>query len=315
MSRRGIFFLVYFGCGLTLLLSACQQTTATPERGSASSDATATQKEAVVSTITPSTLPSTVSVTAEPNDWQTAPVIPEALSDRAREIYANGQKLGRNPRAFSKVGDCGGSTTWFLGSFDNGPNDYRLGDYQYLQDVIDYYRGSYGRSSQAVRNGFNAAAILSPIRANHQACEGGENPLACEFRINNPSMALIMVGTNDVYHVAKFEGRLRQIIEYTIGQGILPVLASKPDNLEGDQSINRIIYSLAREYEIPFWNAWRALQDLPDGGLQADGAHVTFAPNYFDSSSAMQSGWPHRNLTALQVLDFLWRALNEQAIN
>ena len=54
-----------------------------------------------------------------------------------------------------------------------------------------------------------------------------------------------MVGTNDVYHVDKFEGRLRQIIEHTIDLGILPVLASKPDNLEGDHSINRIIYQLA----------------------------------------------------------------------
>lgn len=238
-------------------------------------------------------------------------MIPESLSDRAREIYATGLEMGRNPQAFSKVGDCGGTPSWFLGPFDIGPSDYRLGKYQYLDGVIAYFQGSYGRDSLAVRDGFNAAAILSPIRANHKLCEASETPLACEFRINNPSIALIMVGTNDVYHVDKFEGRLRQIIEYSIEQGILPVLASKPDNLEGDHSINRIIYALALEYGIPYWNVWRALQDLPDGGLQEDGAHVTFAGNYFDNPQAMQAGWPHRNLTALQVLDFLRRELEE----
>ena len=247
--------------------------------------------------------------TPGPNDWQTAPVIPETLSDRAREIFTEGLALGHNLQVFSKVGDCGGTPSWFLGPFDVGPSDYQLGEYQDLQEVINYFQGSFGRESLAVRDGFNAAAILSPIRANHQLCKAGETPLACEFRINNPSIALIMVGTNDVYHVDKFEGRMRKIIEYTIDQGVLPVLASKPDNLEGDHSINRIIYSLAQEYQIPFWNVWGALQDLPGSGLQPDGAHVTFAPNYFDDETAMQSGWPHRNLTALQVLDFLWREL------
>jgi hypothetical protein len=161
-----------------------------------------------------------------------------------------------------------------------------------------------------VHDGFNAASILSSIRANQEFCEPGENPLSCEIRLNNPSIALIMLGTNDVYHVDEFEGRLRQILDYAIDQGILPVLASKPDNLEGDHRINQIIYALATEYELPYWNLWREFQDLPNQGLQEDMAHVTFAPNYFDDERAMQAGWPHRNLTALQVLDFLWRELD-----
>jgi hypothetical protein len=246
---------------------------------------------------------------AEIVDWQLAPVIPEGLSNRAREIYADGLELGRDPRVFSKVGDCGGTPGWFLGPFDIGPNDYRLGEYKYLEEVIAYFQGSYGRASLAVHDGFNAASILSPIRADRDLCEGGENPLACELRLNNPSIALIMIGTNDVYHVDEFEGRMRQIIEYTIDQGVLPVLASKPDNIEGDQGINKIIYKLALEYELPFWNLWLAFQTLPDQGLQEDDAHITFAPSFFDNEYVMESGWPWRNLTALQVLDFLWREL------
>ena len=305
MSRRGFFALIPLASAVAVFLSSCQAQTVLPNKPAVSqsqSEATAIATTVAQPTITP---------TPEVNDWQETPVIPETLSNRAKEIYANGLALGRDPRVFSKVGDCGGTPSWFLGPFDIGPSDYRLGEYQYLEEVITYFQGSYGRDSLAVRDGFNAAAILSPIRASRVDCQQGEDPLACEFRINNPSIALIMVGTNDVYHVDKFEGRLRQIIEHTIDLGILPVLASKPDNLEGDHSINRIIYQLALEYELPYWNLWQALQGLPEKGLQDDGAHVTFAPNYFDSEFVMQAGWPHRNLTALQVLDFLRQELDE----
>jgi len=250
-------------------------------------------------------------VTPQPDAWQSAPVVPEGLSQRARDIVTRGQDLGRNPRAFSKVGDCGGTPSWFLGPFDLG--DYDLGPYSSLQAVIDYYSSSYDRTSLAVHNGFNAASLLSSIRADPEFCESGESPLACEFRLHNPSLALVMIGTNDKYRVAEFEGAMRQVIETTIGQGILPVIASKPDNLEGDHSLNRILYALALEYELPFWNLWRAFQDLPNGGLQEDGAHVTWAPNNFANPANLRAGWPQRNLTALQVLDAIWQQLQDDA--
>lgn len=291
------------------LLAACgpQPAVATATQTSAP---TATPSLAVSTTPTASPQPTaTPFLTPEADAWQAAPVVPEALSQRARDIYAQGLALGRNPHAFSKVGDCGGTPSWFLGPFDLG--DYNLGDYSSLQGVIDFYSGSYNRTSQAVHNGFNAASILSSIRADPELCELGENPLSCEFRLNNPSLALIMVGTNDKYRVAEFEGAMRQIIEYTIDQGILPVIASKPDNLEGNHSLNRILYALALEYELPFWNLWRAMQALPNGGLQEDGAHLTWAPNDFANAVDMRAGWPNRNLTALQVLDSIWSQLEE----
>src|SRR3989304_5721547 len=40
-------------------------------------------------------------VTPQPDAWQSAPVVPEGLSQRARDIVARGQDLGRNPRACS----------------------------------------------------------------------------------------------------------------------------------------------------------------------------------------------------------------------
>ncbi len=60
-----------------------------------------------------------------------------------------------------------------------------------------------------------------------------------------------MLGTNDVNHKATFEANLRKIIELSLAQGVLPVLTTKADNLEGDQQINRTIAALAYEFDIP----------------------------------------------------------------
>ena len=89
--------------------------------------------------------------------------------------------------------------------------------------------------------------------------------------------------------------------------GVLPILGTKADNLEGDGSVNRTLHALALEYEIPLWNFWAAVQDLPRAGLDDDQAHLTFGYNHFDDPLAMQNAWPVRNLTALQVLDAVWR--------
>lgn len=283
-----------------------QSQTATNITASTQVDETDSEDTAATQTV-PAT--STPFATLEPDAWESAPIIPEALSERAKEIYARGQEIGRDAHVFSKVGDCGGTPSWFLGPFDLG--DYRLGDYGELEAVIEYYAGSYNRTSLAVHEGFNTASILSPIRADPKQCQPGEDPIACEYNLNNPSLALIMLGTNDKFRVDSFEAAMRQIIEYTIDQGILPVIASKPDNIEGDHSINRMLYALAVEYELPFWNLWRAVKDLPNGGLQEDGAHMTWAPNNFDNKFDMRAGWPNRNLTALQVLDMIWRQLQE----
>ncbi len=102
---------------------------------------------------------------------------------------------------------------------------------------------------------------------------------------------------------------MRQIIEISIQNGVVPILATKPDDIEGDGRLNAAIARLAQEYELPLWNYWLAVQSLPGGGLQDDEVHITWAPNRFDDPQAMQKGWPVRNLTALQALDAVWRAV------
>jgi hypothetical protein len=250
----------------------------------------------------------TPSPTADLSSWQDMPVVPE-LSAHAREVIRLGQVQGNDPHAFAKVGDCETITDWFLVDFDLGPRYYTLGAYQDLQPVIDYFKGSFGRSSLAARRGFNAAALLTSFWADPTQCKPNETPLACEYRLLRPSFALIMLGTNDVPHQATFEENLRKVIEFSLAQNVLPVLVTKADNLEGDESINATIARLAREYDVPLWNFWRAVQDLPGHGLVEDGAHLTHAPNHFDDPEAMKAAWPWRNLTALQVIQAVWQGV------
>ena len=248
--------------------------------------------------------------TLAPDAWKDLPVNP-TVSDRTRAIYVRGQKAGNNPDAFSKVGDCESRTQWFLTDFDRKPPTYTLGPYSDLQPVIDHFSGSYARLSVASLPGFTAASVLTSLWADPKQCNRNESPLSCEYRLQRPSFALIMLGTNDVPHFDKFEPNMRTIIEFTIDQGIVPVLVTKADDLEGGNRINAIIAELANEYDIPLWNFWRAVQDLPNGGLQPDNSHLTFGMNHFDSASSMQSAWPVRNLTALQALDAVWRGVTE----
>ncbi len=250
----------------------------------------------------------TATPTLGSDSWKKLPIIP-VVSEAVLEIYQRGQELGNNPQAFSKIGDCGSTPAWFLGDFDRGPSFYRLGKYQNLAQVIQQFRGSFDRTSLAARAGFNASALFVPIWADRSFCGADEGPLTCEYRVNKPVIAFIMLGTNDVYHPAEFEPQMRKIIEYSIAQGVIPILSTKADNKEGDGSINAAIARLAQEYQVPLWNFYAAADPLANNGLQADMAHLSWGRNLFDDPEAMKQAWPVRNLTALQALDAVWQKI------
>jgi hypothetical protein len=237
----------------------------------------------------------------------TGPAIP-TVSAHARDIYQQGLARGNNPRAFSKIGDCQSVLPFFLAAFDN-PADYRLGPgYAYLKDTIDNFSGSFSRRSAAVSNGFNVTSVLNPLWSDPRTCAKGETPLECEFRLHRPSIVIISMETWWARLPASaYEDNLRQIVEFSIARGAVPILATKADNLEGDGSINAAIVHVAQQYDIPLWNYWLAVQPLPDHGLLSDQFHLTWGRAFFDDPSLMQKGWTIRNLTALQSLDAVWK--------
>lgn len=264
------------------------------------------------STIELSEIPATSSLpdlSVNPDLWKEFPVIPP-INQRVIDIYKKGLMMGNDPHRFSKIGDCGSTPTWFLGDFDRGERYYTLGKYTNLKKIIQYYAGSFDRTSLAAQSGFNASSVLTPLWADHSQCQSNETPLACEYRVHKPILAFITLGTNDVFHLESFEPQMRKIVEFSIENGVIPVLSTKADNIEKTHFINQTLSKLAQEYQIPLWNYWLAVQPLPDQGLQEDGAHITWGSNHFDDPSTMQKGWPVRNLTALQMLEAIWQATN-----
>jgi len=244
--------------------------------------------------------------------WMNMPVVPNDVSERAREIYQLGLELGNDARHFSIIGDCQNVSSYFLAAFDN-PGDFSLGDeYDYLQPTIDYYQGSYSRTSLAVKGGFNAAAVISPLRSDPKSCNKNESPLDCELRVWNPSVVIVSMETWWSEKPAEeYDKYMRRVLDRIIETGALPIIATKADNLEGDHSINATIAQIAYEYDIPLWNFWAAVQPLSNHGLSPDNFHLTFARNFFDDPVRMKSAWPWRNLTALQTLDAVHRGLTK----
>ncbi len=295
--------------GICLLLTSCTGTDASDESFSAVTETPSFSAtvDLVKSTVSPtSTLlanPSfspTPDLRLPPERWQEWPIVP-IVSTNAHEIYRRGLAMGNNPRAFSKIGDCQNIPEAFLGIYDL-PGHYSFTpDYNYLQESVDYYAGSFNRQGESVRGGFNAASVLLPLWANSEVCLPGENPIECENRINNPSVVIISL---EVWFTGRTEDRyekyMRQIIEYNIEQGTLPILSTKADNVEGDHSINYIIAKLAYEYDLPLWNFWRAVQPLYNHGLDPEdkiGFHLSV------------DGWNMRSFTALQVLGVVMREM------
>ena len=150
---------------------------------------------------------------------------------------------------------------------------------------------------------------------------GNETLLDCQYRLDNPIIAFISFGTNEAYYIhqdpVSFEHNMRIILDVTIARGIIPILSTKADDFEGDNTINATIARLAVEYDLPLWNFWLAVQPLPNQGM-VDPSHLSSVSyvNFTDFSIAhsMEYGMQVRNLTALQMLYFLWQQLVESPV-
>jgi hypothetical protein len=318
MKQKTLFLLL-----ILTLLTACSsgQITTTAEPVTATDAPLQTQptvdsvQQAVTDTETVSSAP-TVTFTPKPplekDAWMQMPIVPPGVSDAMRDVYQRGLQLGTDPKHFSVIGDCQNVSSYFLSVYEK-PGEYSLGtEYAYLQPTIDYYQGSYSRVSVAVKGGFNAAAVISPLRANRKVCNANESPLDCELRLWRPSIVIVSMETWWSKKPAQeYEKYMRIVLDRIIASGAVPIIATKADNLEGDNAINGTVAKLAYEYDIPMWNFWAAVQPLPDHGLSKDGFHLTFARNFFDDPVRMKSAWPWRNLTALQSLDAVHNSLTK----
>jgi Bacterial SH3 domain/GDSL-like Lipase/Acylhydrolase family len=248
--------------------------------------------------------------------------LPAAVADHVRQIYAAGQRLGNHAHVFAKVGDSITVSMLMLNPIGDGI--YALGDYGYLQGVINFYRAaetrdghnSFNDKSLAAQVGWTTYRVLNPDERDPDQCLDGESPLLCEYRVLKPSAALIMFGTNDVSVLTEdhYRANLNLIVQRTIDQGIIPILSTIPVRLGFEdrvQAFNRIIAEVARDHVIPLLDYGGAMLALGRAALDVDGAHPSVPPKGYagaaDFSAAnLHYGYVIRNLTALQMLDAVW---------
>ena len=275
----------------------------------------------------------TVSITGEAEDTSYPTSVPvvapggidvvTGVTSRSRQIFLDGRAKGNSAYTFTRVGDSITASPYFLTGI--GSAGYSLGQYGYLQGAINFFSGPNGRganpfaaASIATRNGWSTESVLSPGLADPGVCYAGETPLECEYRLVKPSVALIMFGTNDSGGMPSgtFAANMNRIVEISINMGVIPVLSTIPPkhyNAATDGRVaefNQIIISTARTYDIPLWNYWSAMSQLPGEGLAGDGVHPSIPPSGLSvvlDATNLQYGYAVRNLTALQVLYTLWQ--------
>ena len=229
-------------------------------------------------------------------------------------IYNYGQSLGNNPFLFTKVGDSLTATAGFM--YQIGWGNYNLGDYGYLQPVIDHFGSSYGHTAKSMYPGWKSYSVLTPDLAS--GCLAGEIPLQCEYRQTRPAFAIILLGTNDVHETTAtvYEANMRDVIEISIDNGVIPILSTVPLRLDSPaqvDSYNAILRRLAGEYSIPLWDLYNETIGLPSSGISSDTVHLSVPSDDLGNSANfnggnLQYGMNVRNLGALRILESMLKA-------
>jgi hypothetical protein len=270
--------------------------------------ATPTQKPKTFSPITPqptrtatrTPLPPTTE--ADANVWKTLPVIPEAIDASLQKVYQRGLELGNDPHAFSIFGDCQARPADFFGVFETDATVFESLPPE-LREAVDHFGGSFNRESPTAQDGTTPGSLLwTQWHKGQYGCTFAETPVQCELRIHRPSFVLLQVGTH-------FESRnteyLRRVILQLLDAGVVPILATKADNREKDERINRDITVLASEYDLPLWNFWAAVSDLPNRGLYTRDDRPLQGDIYLTVEASLR----HR-MTGLEALNAVWRAVS-----
>ncbi|MCB0032840.1 MAG: SGNH/GDSL hydrolase family protein [Anaerolineales bacterium] len=233
-------------------------------------------------------------------------VLPDETIAHMKTVFAEGQARGRDPHRFSKLGDSVIANGDFLTRFD-AAGAYTLGPYDYLQPTIDYYPGSWDRYGVGIRIGLSAWGVFDPMWADKEWCEPNEAMIDCEFRLNNPSVVIIHLGTNDTNE--SFEKFLRQTVQHSLDNGVIPILLTKADRYESylyeeENRNNNIIRQVAADFKIPLVDFDIVADTLPNRGLKDDNIHLNGPLQHdYNLEEAYTKGHTVHNLAVLLMME------------
>jgi hypothetical protein len=269
--------------------------------------ATPTRKPNPVSPITPiarttSTSTSVPSAaTVDSLDWKSWPVIPETIDTSLQKVYERGLALGNDPHAFSIFGDCQARPGEFFGLFETDPLVIESLAPE-LYETVEYFQGSFNRESPTAQDGTTPGALFwNQWHRGDYGCSFAETPVECELRVHRPSFVIIQIGTHFESRNAEY---LRRIILQLMDAGVVPILATKADNREKDERVNHDMAMLATEYDLPLWNFWAAVSDLPNRGLYTRDDRPLQGDIYLTEDAALI-----HQMTGLEALNAVWRVV------
>ncbi len=230
-------------------------------------------------------------------------ILPDGAVENIRTIYATGQQLGNNSQAYSKVGDST-SIHNFMNGFDEG--NYNLATYAYLQDTLTHFQGSHSRNGLAVSVGLHSWTAIDPAFADKNVCVPNETPVACEIRLHRPAFIFIRLGTNDAGAPSLFDSSIREIVEIAINNGVVPIIGTKADRVEGSNAYNDILRQIAYDYQIPLWDFDAIVETVPGRAIVDKFYHISVPDTYdYAQPATLQTGHGVHSLTALMMLDTL----------
>lgn len=190
-----------------------------------------------------------------------------AIAPKWRTMAALAASRGRDPRVFTVAGDSNSEYWWMMHPVARGEFGYAT--QPQLRAVAARYAPSFARDGLAARGGNRAAGMFVPDLADAVVCKPGEGVFECELRVSKASIVFIQLGTGDRFAWQAYEANMRRMIDYALKQGVVPVLATKADDLEEWQGgaphdhMNTVVRRLAKEYGLPLIDFWAATRNLP----------------------------------------------------
>lgn len=226
------------------------------------------------------------------------------VTNNIRTIYLRGQQLGNDPHAFSVFGDCQSQPEAFLGVYETDPARQQALPLEF-QEMLVYFADSFNRVSPTIKDGTTAGGLLSPLWHNGAfGCGVTETPVDCELRLHKPSFVFINVGT---HWVVRNQEYLRTISTGLIERGVVPILVTKADEREQGDKTNTDLAILAVELNIPLWNFYASVTDLPDLGLYAKPGQGGLGNVYLGDEASERY-----RLGGLSALYVVWQAAIKQ---
>ncbi len=234
-----------------------------------------------------------------PNGTTQSPITPY-VADQLRAIAANGTA---DPLAVAKVGDSITVSNQFFHCFENSSDSVT----PEIDQTIAHF-GGFDRTSLTAGVGWSSNMALS----------GSPSPLQREIAAINPSVAVVMYGTNDAEggNLDAYGGNLLSIVDLLIERGVVPIVSTIPprDYNANDARVpfyNAMARAVAQARQVPLVDLHRELLPLPGYGLSGDGLHPRGAGGGCDfSANGMQAGYNVRNRVTIEALDRVRRVLD-----